>query len=317
MITSLSDTSIFKYTEMMSSQKPSHIIKDLVSEKNGTMYVTEEQLEDVFYKIRHKSFNFPAKFAVLELFKKGVIKLVYSERTKLTIAIPFFKFKMPTGGFGVIINISVFGKMKSDGTINIDALTLYTLMLSGAYSLVYDKTKGLILNNGLPELYSSLFVNTIARIVNLDPVKREKLKFITGKFIYMLLGSNEHAASVSAGRLTTLDSYSIEQLDLQLEPAYYENLEKLLEGINKVFPEFNNNLTLAIFFDRWLRMYGESSAMACEYVPFFITMFIALITNCNNLVNIKAIEKEANRNSRKLTVLFAKIENAVMELSER
>lgn len=317
MINSLSDSSIFKYFEMMSSQKSSNLIKELISEKNGTVYVTEDQLEDVLYKIRHKSFNFSAKFAVLDLFKKNIIKLVYSDRVKLTVAIPFFKYKMENGGFGVIINISSFAKMKQDGSIYIDPLTLYTLMLSGAYSLIYDKNKGLLTNNGLPDLYSSLFISVIARIVTLDSIRRDKLKFITSKFMFMLLGVNEHAASMSASRMTLLDKYNIEQLDLQLEPSYYENLESLIAGINKVFPEFNDNLTIGIFFDRWLRSFGESAALACEYIPFFITLFVALVANCNNMVNIKSIEREANRHSSKLTVLFSKIESAVNDLSAR
>ena len=85
MLHSLSDVSTFKYSELMASQKITNIIKNIVSEKNGTIYVTEEQLEDVLYKIRHKSFNFSAKFPVLNLFKKGVIKLIYTEKIKLTV----------------------------------------------------------------------------------------------------------------------------------------------------------------------------------------------------------------------------------------
>ena len=317
MLHSLSDVSTFKYSELMGSQKITNLIRDIVSEKSGTIYVQEQQLEDVLYKIRHKSFNFSAKFAVLQLFKKGIIRLIYTEKVKLTVAVPFFKYKMPNGGFGVIINISNHARMKSDGSIQIDPLVLYSLMLSGAFSLIVDKNLGLVTNNGLPELYSSLFVNIMARIVNLDQLKRLKLKFISAKFMYMQLGVNEKAASVSTGRdIRELDKFSLEQIDLSVPANAYDNLESLMDGINKAFPEFNT-LSLGSFFDKWMRSYGEITAFACEYVPFFITVFIALVTNCNSLINIKAIEKEANRHNNKLIMLFNRIENAVTGMIQR
>lgn len=317
MLHSLSDASVFKYSEVMGSHKISNLIRDIVSEKNGTIYVTENQLEDVLYKIRHKSFNFSAKFAVLNLFKHGVIKLIYTEKVKLTVAVPYFKYKMPTGGLGVIVNISNHARMKSDGTITIDPLVLYSLMLSAAFSLVIDKNMGLITHNALPELYSSLFVNVMARIVNLDQLKRDKLKFISTKFMYIQSGVNESAASVSAGRdVRNLDKFALEQVDLSIPAKAYTNLETLIEGINNAFPEFSG-LSLATFFDKWMRSYGETTAFACEYVPFFVTVFVALVTNCNSLINVKAIEKEANRHNSKLIMLFNRIESTVTDMSQR
>lgn len=317
MLRSLSDVSTFKYSELMGSQKITNLIRDIVLEKNGTIYVQENQLEDVLYKIRHKSFNFSAKFAVLQLFKKGVIKLIYTEKVKLTVAVPFFKYKMPNGGFGVIVNISNHARMKTDGTIQIDPLVLYSLMLAGAFSLAIDKNMGLVTNNGLPELYSSLFVNVMARIVNVDQLKRLKLKFIATKFMYMQLGVDEKSASVSAGKdIRELDKFSLEQIDLSIPAKSFDNLETLIDGINTAFPEFNG-LSLGVFFDKWMRSYGETTAFACEYVPFFVAVFIALVTNCNSLINIKAIEKEANRHNSKLIMLFNRIESVVNGMAQR
>ena len=63
--------------------------------------------------------------------------------------------------------------------------------------------------------------------------------------------------------------------------------------------------------------YGEASAFACEYPPLFVMVFIALVTNCNNLINIRAIEKEANKHNSKLIQLFNRIETAVTEMSQK
>lgn len=312
---SLSETSIFKYTDSMSnSAKINNIIRDLINEKNGAVFVTSEQLEDVFYKIRHKSFNFQAKFAVLDLYHKGVIRLVYNDKQKLTVAIPFFKYKMEHGGFGVIINISNYAKIANDGSINIDPTTLYCLMLSGAYMLC---DKQLLAYGGIPELYGELFTSVISRSVNMNLINRDKIKFVMTKFMYMQLGIKEDRASEAAKKeIKNIDKYGLSQLDLAFPAAVFKDLDTLVDHMRKTFPEFET-LTFGQIFEKWMRAYGEASAFAIEYVPAFVTMFNALITNSNALVNIKAIEKDANKNSRKLVMLFNRIEGMVMTLAQR
>ena len=312
---SLSETSIFKYTEQMSnSGKINNIIKNILDEKQGAVFATSEQLEDVFYKIRHKSFNFQAKFAVLDLFHKGIIRLVYNSKVKLTVAIPFFKFKMENGGFGVVINISNYAKINNDGTINIDPSTLYCLMLSGAYSLC---DKSLLTYSGIPELYGSLFTSVIARSVNLNLTNRDKIKFVMTKFMYMQLGISENRASEAAQKeIKNIDRYGLEQIDLAFPAAIFKDLETLIDHMRKTLPEFET-LTFGIIFEKWMRAFGEASAFAIEYIPAFVTMFNALIINANSLVNIKAVEKDANKHSKKLIMLFNRIEGMVMSLAQR
>ena len=311
----LSSTSIYKYTELMSnSNKLQSIISNMLSEKQGAIFPTAEQMEDVFYKIRHKSFNFQAKFAVLDMFRRGIIRLVYNDKVKLTVAIPFVKYKMENGGFGVIVNISNYARINTDGTVNIDPLTLYCLMLSAAYSLKPEET--VLAYNGIPELYGALFTNVLSRIVNLNLMNKDKVKFVATKFAYMQLDVSEDRASVAAAKeIKSLDKYAIEQIDLSFPAVVYSDIESLINHMRKIFPEFNN-ITLGIFFEKWMRTYGEGSAFAIEYMPLFVHIFNGLITNCNSIVNVKSIEKEAGKNSRKMVLLFNRIEGAVINMAK-
>lgn len=311
----LSDTSIYKYTELMSnSGKLSNIIKNILDEKRGAIYVTEDQMEDVFYKIRHKSFNFQAKFAILQLFRKGIIRLIYNDKVKLTVAIPFFKYKMEDGGFGVVVNISNYAKLNHDGSISIDPLTLYCLMLSAVFSLT--NSDSLLAYNGIPELYASLMVNVVSRMVNMNQTNKDKIRFVFTKFAYMQLGVQENRASEAAAKeIKYLDKYSIEQIDLAFPSTVYENLETLVDYMKKAFPEFES-ITFGLLFEKWMRAYGECTAFGVEYFPYFVNTFNALITNANAIANVKAIEKEANRNSKKLVMLFNRIEGTIMTMSQ-
>ena len=309
---SLSDASVFKYAEMMGSHKISASIKALINEKQGAIFPSEEDLEDVLYQMRHKSFNYAGKFAIIELFRKGIIKLVYNDKAKLTVAVPFFKFKMQSGGYGVIVNISNYAKRdEKDGKIKIDPLTLYTLMLSGAFSL---KDNGILLaTNGLVDLYAELVVAVLAKITNVDLVKRDTYKFIFGKFFLMQMGFDEMRASTTAKGLTKLDNATLDKIDLSCPIAVFENLETLIDHLKTILNDMSN-VTLGILFDKWMRAYGEASGFALENVNMFTMLFIALITNCNNIINIKAVEKNANKHSNKLIILFNKIETAVSEI---
>ena len=310
---SLSDSSVFKYAELMGSNKITACIKNLVSEKQGAVFLTEENMEDIFYQLRHKSFNYSGKFSVIDLFKKGVIKLVYNDKVKLTVAVPFFKYKMTTGGFGVIINVTNYAKIDSDGVVKIDPLVLYTLMLSGAFSLVEDNNISLLSNNGLIEFYSELLISVLAKIINLDLAKRETFRFIFSKFMYMQLGNTEERASAAAKIGIKLDQSTIESIDLSCPTAAYNDLETLINHLKTIFTDMSG-VTLGILFDKWMRSYGEASAFAIENISMFTMLFIALITNSNSLVNIKMIEKNANRHSTKLITLFNKIETIVSEI---
>ena len=310
---SLSDASVFKYAEMMGSHKITNSIKALINEKQGAIFITEENLEDVLYQMRHKSFNYSGKFSVIDLFRKGVIRLVYNNKVKLTVAVPFFKYKMPTGGYGVIVNISNYAKVDEDGKVKIDPLVLYTLMLSGAFSLVESSHVSLLANNGLVDFYAELIVAVLAKVINMDLVKRDTYKFIFGKFFLMQMGINEDRAASGAKSLTKLDDATIENIDLSCPIAVFDNLETLITHLKTIFNDMNN-VTLGILFDKWMRSYGESTGFALENISMFIMLFVSLITNCNNLVNIKSIEKNANKHSSKLIVLFNKIETAVSEI---
>jgi hypothetical protein len=312
---SLSEVSTFQYAEMMGSNKISAMIRNIVLEKNGTVYLTEENLEDVFYNMRHKSFNFTAKFAVIDLFRKGIIKLIYNEKMKLTVGIPFFKCKLPSGGFGVIINVSNYAKMSDNGAVKIDASILYALMLAGSLSLL--NIDSIMASSRIPELYGSLFTNEVSRLVNLDPVNREKIKFIATKFMYIQLGVDELRASNAAKLdVRNLSPQEIEQLDLSFPAISYADLDSLIIYIKKAFPEFTN-LTFGSLFDRWMRSYGEASSFAIDYPIFTLVMFIALIVNCPVLVNVKSMEKEVTKQSAKLVMLFSRLENMIVEMSQR
>ena len=316
MIKTLSETSVFKYANSMDST----IIQQMktISElKEGTILVTEEQLADVLFKMRHKSFKFTAKFAVIDLLRSGVIRLVYTENVRLTVAIPFFNIKLKSGGFGVIVNISNYAKMDTDGSVSIDPVVLYSLMLTAAYSLVAKSNISDSSNYKLPELYGALFANVISRTNNLDQIKRSKVLFICTKFFYMQLGIDDTRATDRASNsVKYIDKHLLEQIELVMPVDSYGNLSSFIESTKNAFPEFTN-FNLASIFDKWMRSYGEAAAFGIEYIPYFHMIFVALITNCNNIINVKSIEREAARNDTTFIKLFARMESSVIDLSKR
>lgn len=312
---SLKETSIFKYTEkMLPSAKIETVITKLIADKKN--FVSSEQMEDVFYKMRHKSFNYRAKFAVIDLFNKGIIKLVYNPEVNLTVAIPFVKFKLPSGGLGTIINITPYSKKSKDGMISIDPTVLYTLMLSGMLDLVYEDNLSRLAHGGIPEIYGDLICNATSRLMNLDVAKRFIIKYLFTKFMYIQLGCNEamaaSCASVSALKaVPEVPESDVEKIDLKIPAKAYGTLESLIDALRIAIPEFSS-ITYGLLFEQWMKTYGESGAYGIEYAPIFLMMFIALITNCPTLVNVKAMEREANKNSNKLVTLFNLLEQFVI-----
>lgn len=314
----MSETSIYKYIDTVKGSKFTDKIKDFVSDKN-TITLTESSMEDVFYKIRHKSFDYPAKFAVLSLFKKGVIQLMYNESHKLPTAVPYFRRKLSGGGYGIIINLSNFANMKDGSLSNMDPYILYTLMLTGTFSLVINEYSSLVSMNGIPELYGRMFATTAAKLVNMDQQTKAKMQFIGTKFMYVQLGNDEAGITdrAAVSIVAYMDKMIVKQIDAMLSSGSYNNLEALIGEI-KTNISGMSKMEYYTFFDRWIRAYGELSAFSIEYVPFFVTVVMALVTNCNSMINIAAIEKEAAKNDvKELAKFIENMENVIINLDKR
>lgn len=315
----MSETSIYQYIDVVKGSKFTDKIKDFISDKE-TVILSEAMLDDLFYTIRHKSFDYPAKFAVLSLHKKGIIQLAYNDTHKLPTAVPFFRRKLHDGGYGVVVNLSNFCNVSKEGTVTgMDPHILYTLMLTSAFSLVINLNSAVLTNNGVPELYGRLFAATMGKLVNLDTMGKAKMQFYGTKFFYVQLGRAEEKVTERAAIAVTqyMDILLARQVDSLLQPEDYYDLEKLINAIkNNV--QGMSKVEYYTFFDRWIRGFGELSAFAIEYIPFFTTVIMALVTSSNSMININAIEKEAAKNDVKELAKFVEsMETVIIALDKR
>lgn len=310
----LSETSIYRYANSVGGRNIPTLIQNCIDTNKGAIYLDESQMEDVFYKIRHKSFNFSAKFAVLSLFSKGVIKLVYNSSNNLTVALPFVKIKLPNGGFGIVVNITNYAKIDSEGRVSMDENILYSMMLTGAFSLISDRMTTLLSSYGLVSFYADLMVNVLSRTMMLDQIKRDTYKFIFAKFMYIQLGMDDARSSAGAKSLIKmLDQSQIDAIDLANPISVYDDLEILINHLREKYSDFKD-VTLAAVFSKWMSVYGEATGFAIEDINSLVYMFDSLIINANRIVNIKGVEKTVNRHANKLIMLFNRIENSVMEI---
>lgn len=311
-----SDTSIYSYIDTMKgSSRMTPAVKRMMDPSQGAMYIKYEQLADVFYKIRHKSFNYQAKFALIKLYEKGIIKLLYNKNNNISSAMPFFKFNLPDGGYGIIINITGYSKMsKDESTVTIDPYVLYSLMLSGTYSLIINDR--FLANSAIPDFYGNLFTSIAARLSTFDVYTRNKIKYLSVKFLNYQLGLPESNASANAEKsIKELSKDQIYDIDSTFPEKSFTNFEELINSMRERIPEFRN-ITFGIFFDKWMRYYGEASGFAIEYIPCLIFILTSLVLNCNSIINIKVVEKEALQYSKDLTYLFNRIEQLVIDIAK-
>jgi hypothetical protein len=280
-------------------------------EGNGVVYVTEEMLSDVIYKMSHKNFRYIGKNTILTLYKKGIIQIVFSEDRDLHAGIPFFTKRNSNGSLSVVINIAPHATMRQDGTINMSPELLYIMMLCGAYSLKINDT---ITSNidGVNELYASMFVGVIGKMFHLDKTKEDKIKFVASKFFLLsIFGPEFEAQSVekSMRMIKRVDPMVIRSMDVELTADYYMNLEALIDGLKMYFPEFTT-LSLRSFVSSWINSYGVPAMFATEYAPYFYYV-IGLVIAKINIVKVISIERNAPSS---IAAVFYKMEKTVADL---
>lgn len=307
-IKSLSETSIGKYMIELGydfRKYPAYVAKNAEE-------LDSSNLQEVFSKIRMRSFKYPAKSTLLKMFDSGRMKLVYLQGSIPTegqfgATIPFYLQKAENGGYVIVINLTTFADMDKLDNIKIDPITLYTLMLSGANYLAINRTINTI-KDGIPELFAAMFVNVLGRMTTMN--NKLSLMYLAMKYMDIQLGADEERASRNCtAKIKSLSAPVLRNLDEQLPIDAYEGIREFVDAISQTFPEYND-VTFGDFFNTWTSTFGETASLSMEFIPMMYTMLISMVMN-STITNYRSIESDMGRNDKLIQSTFNKIEKSI------
>jgi hypothetical protein len=277
----LKDTFLFEYLD-----KSTNLRQKMIS-YNPTMDNLDIKLIEDDLNTIQKRFSFPLKNKVIDELhsKHRLIPIFNKDRIKIPTPIPAFLYNN-NGKAVSLVNLTNYGTKDRDGEFHIDTRQLFAVLQTGVVALgCYENWNAISMNQSVGKLgaliYSKIFSKVLDKMfaINLDPIKSDKVKFITAKFFLLnILGKsngesvNNIAYSVCQNETTRS---TIMAFDQSLPTTAYHRLDDFINAIS-INVEGCHTLTFRTFIDTYIKMYHFSSIFALEYFPYFCHMLFSV-----------------------------------------
>lgn len=249
--------------------------------------VKKRQIENWLYKI---------------LLSKNVV-LLYNTlpMSKNFKVIPAKDVKEGTKDTKVFIDVSDIFKLV-DGVwkcSNIDILIAYLVSASNAF-IYYRDPKRILLKSPIAEegaaIFSSLFtyiVDYIYKISTTADVRNKCVYLSSMYYLHSILGKDiSDNTKAICRKLSGLSERGEELLFIQFDEECFVNINTFINELGKILRL--SKLTIDVFVENWVYLYGIGTLFALELYPSFASMITNVYIGCY-LNNQKTIEKIAGK----------------------
>lgn len=280
----LGDSEIFNYANKMSTingQKLINVIPRMVLNDQGFVHIGYEQLDKtVRYELfEGNRYRISCKKQMRDLIESGKVVLVYSEEYKLPTSIPYIA--QASGKTSrIFVNISDFVTMNEYGQVTVTQVRNYGGLMSVifaacvAYVIVASNmTLSSDISDTLVMMYSAMLERAINGIIHMDPVTRDKIRYLATEFALVQMYGTENGTKIFERYknkfFPKLSSMITESLDNQFHVDNFDNLTLFIEELRRLYPSMKS-LTMYMVYDKWIRMYGASTAMSVDYIGYHL-----------------------------------------------
>lgn len=194
---------------------------------------------------------------------------------------------------------------------NVDILVAYLVSALNTF-IYYADPKRLIMrdeiNNAGAKCFSSLFTHIVDYLykVSTTPSTRDKCVYLSSLYYIKNILCKDITDSVKTmcRRISGISEREEEIIWLQLDEKDFLNIKTFIEKVGKILKL--PKLTIDIFLEKWLYLYGVGTQFALELYPAFATMITNVYVGCY-LNNQKTIEKVVGRNLIDFTTTILRV----------
>lgn len=283
-VNKISNSNVFKYLDN---------VLDLQSKidvfLNNAREVDEYNCE-IGFKLFERE-NPPYKNMVMDMMRKGKIKLLYNEDSSLSRSLMFIPMFKNQDDFVLYVNVTslakekevVEGGEKSYEYEFINNKALSNVLISGYALLKTAQKPNLVSFNqkvkkSVFELYSEMMLGTINRIGSLsnDKDNAKIVRYILAKFFYLGMLGREHNDKIEESCINLSEAKGIEKVEvikMKHENEEFKNISSVLELITSEFPQLEIDLSSLVKVHTML--YGEGTLLTIDYVPYIVALAFA------------------------------------------
>ena len=194
---------------------------------------------------------------------------------------------------------------------NIDIFVAYLLSAMNQYIYYVDPNRIVMNNNIVTDgalCFSSLFTHIVDYIEKISIISATKNKclYMTSLYYQVNILNKEINDGVKATcrKVSGLSEREEEIILIQLEENSLLNIKYFIDSLSKILKL--NKITLDIFLEKWLYLYGVGTQFALELYPAFAELLTDAYVGCY-INNQKTIEKICGRNMVDFTNSIFKI----------
>lgn len=279
---------------------------------------SSEAFADLLYDIKRRCIN---NSLIKVLLSKNIVLCV--SNNPLTTAFKVFSttdLKDKQKGTKVFVDVSKIIYMNNGiwtcDMKKIDVIVSY-LVSAACQRIYYGATErftrdSIVIGTG-SEIFADLMNYTMDYLykINTMPIQKQKLEYLCAKYYHIcILGKDDYdRVQKIAIKQSKISEREAEIIDIQTPKDAFLNINEFIQAVAKILRI--DKLTLDVFLNKWIYLYGPGTQFAVEVFYAFSDM----ITNAyvgSYINNQKTIEKITGRNMVEFAAKIIEIESGVL-----
>lgn len=281
------------------------IIPKMVVKDQGFLQVGLDQLDkNTRYELFESNrFKMSCRKTMMQLIERGAVVMVYSETYRIPTSIPYIASIIGSKAT-IFVNISDFVSLNDLGqyvvttTRNYNALMAVLMAACVAYRVATMSTQlPADLADGMVLVYANMMERTINSMVHMDPVMRDKIRYLSAEFALVQMYGTETGVDMfyryKNKYFPKLSKMITDSIDNQFKQDNFDKLSFFIDGLKEMYPSLRG-LTLYNVYDKWIRSYGAATAMSIDYIGYHIYT-ICMVLMESPLISRMALEPVLER----------------------
>lgn len=306
----LGESEIFEYANkhtVINGQVLVDIIPRMVVPDQGFLRVRLDQLDkNVRFELFESSrFKMTCKKTIMQMIEKGNVVMVYSEDYRLPTSIPYIAQSNGKNINVIYVNITDFVTMDQYGIFQVDVTRNYNALMAVLFAAcvayrIITMTSALPsdLGDGMVLMYASMMERVINSMVHMDPVMREKIRYLATEFALVQMYGTEKGLKLFYRYKTTyfpkLSRMITDTIDNQFKIDNFDKLSLFVDGLTEQYPSLKG-LTTYMIYEKWVRTFGAATAMSIDYIGYHLYT-ICMVLLESPLITRVALEPVLEKN---------------------
>lgn len=318
----LGESKVFEYANKnttINGVKLIDLIPRMTVENNGFIHLSYTDLDkSVQYELFESNrYKINCKHVMKDMLMSGKVVMVYSEEYKLPTSIPYV-IQAAKANSRIFVNISDFVEMDQYGKIQVTQVRNYNALMAvlvaacASWSLlVRNAAISADIADCMVLMYSNMMERVIHSLVHMDPITRDKVRYLATKFaLIQMYGTDNGEKTFYRYKQTYFPKLSrmlTDSMDDQFHLDSFDDIGLFIEELKRLYPSMRG-LSEYLVYDKWIRMYGASTAMSIDYFGYHLYT-ICMVLFESPLISRAALEPIMEKN--KGTELYRRLPSLI------